>query len=86
MRARPTPLHTAMAELGLTITAFGCGLFDAPIWAVGLASFAMLAYWSWSRRAWLDRLRGKAWAALTINASLVLIAIMGGAYWLGLNI
>ncbi len=83
---RPYPAQTAAAELGFAIAAFGCGLYDAPLWSIGLATFGMLAYWTWSRRAWLNRLRGKAWMVLSINAALVLIAIMGGAYWLGLSI
>lgn len=83
---RPIPAHNAAAELGFAILAFGCGLYDAPLWLIGLATFGMLAYWTWSRRAVLDRLRGRTWMVLSINAAAVLIAIMAGAYWLGLNL
>ncbi len=83
---RPIPAHNAAAELGFAISAFGCGLYDAPLWLIGLATFGMLAYWTWSRRAVLDRLRSRTWMVLSINAATVLIAIMGGAYWLGLNL
>jgi hypothetical protein len=70
---------------GFAIAAFGCGLFDAPLWLTGLVAFAMLAYWSWSRRRVLNRLRGAIWASQTTLAVLVIIAILAGAYWLGLN-
>lgn len=83
---RPIPAHNAVTELGFAISAFACGLYDAPVWLIGLATFGMLAYWTWSRRAVLDRLRGRTWMVLSINAATVLIAIMGGAYWLGLNL
>lgn len=86
MRARPYPMHVAATELGFAVTAFACGLYDAPLALVGLATFGMLAYWSWSRRVLLNRLRGSAWAFLSLSAVAVLIAIMGGAYWLGLSL
>ncbi len=47
----------AACDGGFAIAAFGCGLFDAPLWLTGLVAFAMLAYWSWSRRRVLNRLR-----------------------------
>lgn len=86
MRARPYPMHVAVAELGFAVTAFACGLYDAPVWLIGLATFGLLAYWSWSRRVLLNRLRGTTWALLSLSATAVLIAIMGGAYWLGLSL
>ena len=48
----------AACDGGFAIAAFGCGLFDAPLWLTGLVAFAMLAYWSWSRRRVLNRLHG----------------------------
>ncbi|GAM96530.1 hypothetical protein U91I_00149 [alpha proteobacterium U9-1i] len=86
MRRPVLPAHNAAAELGFALTAFACGLYDAPLWLIGLATFGMLAYWTWSRRAVLDRLRGRTWMVLSLNAAAVLIAIMAGAYWLGLSI
>ncbi len=86
MRTRSYPLHIALTELGFAVGAFGCGLYDAPVWFAGLVSFAMLAYWSWTRRAILNRLRGAAWARGMAGAFVVLIAIQAGAYWLGLGI
>ena len=74
-----------MGDLFFAIAAFGCGLFDAPLWLTGLAAFGMLAYWSWTRRRALNRLRGPVWASQTSLAVTVLIAILGGAYWLGLG-
>jgi len=71
---------------GFALAVFLCGYFQAPTWLAGLAAFGMLAYWSWSRRAVLDRLRGAAWASLTGLGVAVLIAILGGAYWLGLGV
>jgi hypothetical protein len=86
MRARRKPgLAVALGDMGFAIAAFGCGLFDAPIWITGLAAFGMLAYWTWTRRAVLRRLRGAVWASQTSLAIAVLIAILGGAYWLGLG-
>ena len=84
MRQRSYPLSTAAAELAFAIAAFGCGLFNAPLWVAGLAAVSMLAYWSWSRRLVLNRLRGAAWATVTTVGSIAIIAIVAGAYWLGL--
>jgi len=75
----------AACDGGFAIAAFGCGLFDAPLWLTGLVAFAMLAYWSWSRRRVLNRLRGAIWASQTTLAVFVIIAILAGSYWLGLN-
>jgi len=75
----------AACDGGFAIAAFGCGLFDAPLWLTGLVAFAMLAYWSWSRRRVLNRLRGAIWASQTTLAIFVIIAILAGSYWLGLN-
>lgn len=75
----------AALDGGFAIAAFGCGLFDAPLWLTGLVAFAMLAYWSWSRRRVLNRLHGAIWASQTTLAVLVIIAILAGSYWLGLN-
>lgn len=86
MRARRKPgLGVALGDLGFALAAFGCGLYDAPNWMTGLAAFGMLAYWSWTRRTVLNRLRGRAWASQIGVAVAVLIAIIGGAYWLGLG-
>jgi hypothetical protein len=86
MRTQSYPLHVALTELGFAIAAFGCGLYDAPMWVAGLASFGLVAYWSHTRRAILNRLRGATWARGAVGAVLVLIAIQAGAYWLGLGI
>jgi hypothetical protein len=87
MRTRGKPqLAIAFGDLGFALATFACGLFDAPIWLTGLAAFGMLAYWSWTRRAVLNRLRGAIWASQTSLAIAVLIAILGGAYWLGLGV
>lgn len=85
-RRRPSEFTIAFGDLGFAVAAFGCGLFDAPLWMAGLAAFGMLAYWSWTRRAVLNRLRGAAWASQTTLAMAVLITIQGGAYWLGLGV
>jgi hypothetical protein len=84
-RRRQDSLAVAMGDLVFAVAAFGCGLFDAPLWLAGLAAFGMLAYWSWTRRRTLNRLRGAVWASQTSLAVTVLIAILGGAYWLGLG-
>ncbi len=85
MRTRNRPWHGNPAvELGFAITAFACGLFDAPLWLTGLAAAGMLAYWNWSRRVVLNRLRGATWATVSTVATIAIIAIMAGAYWLGL--
>jgi hypothetical protein len=86
MRRQPYDFTTAATELGLAIALFGCGLFDAPIWLTGLAAAAMLAYSGWSRRLVLNRLRGASWAMATAFATLAIIAIVAGAYWLGLEV
>ena len=84
-RARENFL-VALGDLGFALSLFACGLYDAPVWAAGLAAFAMLAYWSWSRRRVLARLHGFVWATQTGLALSVIIAIVGGAYWLGLGV
>lgn len=87
MSARRRPnLTVAAIEAGFALAAFVCGLLDAPIWAAGAVAFAMLAYWSWTRRVALNRLRGANWAIQTGIAISVLIAILAGAYWLGLGV
>jgi hypothetical protein len=44
----------------------------------------MLAYWTWSRRLVLNRLRGATWITVSTVGTIAIIAIIGGAYWLGL--
>jgi hypothetical protein len=86
MHARDYPLSVALGELGFAIAAFGCGLYDAPLWSAVLASFGMVAYWSHTRRVMLNRMRGAAFALGAAGALAVLIAIQTGAYWLGLGV
>lgn len=86
MRTRRKPgLGVALSDLGFAIAAFGCGLYHAPLWLTGLAALTMLAYWSWTRRAVLHRLRGAIWVSPSTLAFAALFAILGGAYWLGLG-
>ena len=84
-RRRPSDLTGALGDASFAIAAFACGLFDLPVWLTGLVAAAMLAYWSWSRRRVLNRLRGMTWATQTGFAVIVLIAILVGSYWLGLK-
>jgi hypothetical protein len=85
MRARSyRNIATMTAETGFAIAAFGCGLFDAPLWTAGLAALSMLAYWTWTRGPVLHRLRGAAWATVITVGATAIIAIQAGAYWLGL--
>jgi hypothetical protein len=86
MTTRRQSLTVPAIELGFAIAAFACGLFDAPLWLTGLVATGMLAYWSWSRRRILNRLRGVAWATQSALAVIVLIMIVAGAYWLGLGV
>jgi len=79
-------LSVAATELGFAIATFGCGLFNAPIWVAGLAAAGMLAYWSVTRRVVLNRLRTAAWATVSAVASITIIAIIAGSYWLGLAV
>ena len=83
-RRRPYPFAHAATELGFALTAFACGLFDAPLWIAGLAAVSMLAYWSWSRRFVLNRLRGATWMTASGLGAAAIISIIAGAYWLGL--
>ena len=87
MRAhrRPSDLAIALGDAGFAIAAFACGLFDLSIWLTALVATGMVAYWSWSRRRVLNRLRGVTWATQTGFAVIVLIAILVGSYWLGLK-
>jgi hypothetical protein len=86
MRHRRTTYDFGVAaiELAFAIAAFGCGLFDGPLWSVGLAGVGMLAYWSWSRRVVLNRMRGAEWMTASLAGSICIISIVAGAYWLGL--
>ena len=83
---RKNEFAVAFGDLAFAIAAFGCGLYDAPLELAALAAFGMIAYWSWTRRTILNRLRGAAWASQTSLAIAVLITILGGAYWLGLGV
>lgn len=83
-RRRRYPFAHAAAELGFALTAFACGLFDAPLWMAGLAAVSMLAYWSWSRRLVLNRLRGATWMTVSGLGAVAIVSIIAGAYWLGL--
>jgi hypothetical protein len=86
MRTRRKPgLGVALSDLGFAIAAFGCGLYNTPLWLTGLAAFVMLAYWTWTRRAALHRLRSAVWVSPSTLAVAMLFAILGGAYWLGLG-
>lgn len=84
--ARRTAFLVAAGDLGFALAVFACGLFDAPAAAAGLAGTGMVAYWGWSRRRVLARLSGKLWATQAGLALLVIIAILAGAYWLGLGL
>ena len=84
-RRRASNLTVALGDASFAVGAFACGLFDAPVWLTGLVAAAMLAYWSWSRRRVLNRLRGATWATQTGFAVIVIIAILVGSYWLGLK-
>jgi hypothetical protein len=83
-RRRPYRFVYAATELGFALAAFACGLFDAPVWMAGLAAVSMLAYWSWSRRLVLNRLRGAAWMTVSSLGAVTIVSIVAGAYWLGL--
>lgn len=74
----------AASEIAFALAAFACGLYDAPLWLTALAAFGMLAYWSWTRRVLLNRMRGAAWMTATIMGVVTIISIIAGAYWLGL--
>ncbi len=82
---RRTNLAIAAFDGGFALMAFACGYFDAPAWLTGLVAAGMVAYWAHSRRGVLCRLHGKVWATQTGLALLVIIAILAGAYWLGLG-
>ena len=84
MPARKPNLASAAVELGFVVAAFACGLFYAPVWVSGLVAFAMLAYWSWTRRVQLNRLRGWKWARQSLIAVAAISVALAGAYGLGL--
>lgn len=87
MRSRTRHYYTfanAAAELGFALAAFAAGLFDAPVWVAGVAAVSMLVYWTATRNAVLNRLRGATWASVVTLGIVVIIAIQAGAYWLGL--
>jgi hypothetical protein len=84
MAARRPNVRNAAMELGFVAAAFGCGLANAPFWAVAMVAFVTLAYWSWSRRVALNRLRGAQWAVQSAIAITLIIIVLAGAYWLGL--
>lgn len=83
-KRRSYPLAVAATELGFALAAFACGLYDAPVWIAGLAALSMLAYWSWSRRMVLNRLRGATWVTVSSLGAVTIVSIIAGAYWLGL--
>lgn len=85
-RMRPQAAATAVFDGAFACAAFACGYFDTAMWITGLVAFGMLAYWSYSRRVVLNRLRGAAWATQSGLAVAVIITILAGAYWLGLGV
>jgi len=86
MTTRRRTSNAAMAAIdgSFALAIFACGLLDAPLWLTGLAAVGMLAYWSWSRRVVLNRLRGATWLTVSTVGTIAIIAIVAGAYWLGL--
>jgi hypothetical protein len=84
MATRRPNVRNAAFELGFVAAAFACGLVNAPVWVAAIVAFATLAYWSWSRRVALNRLRGANWALQSAIAVALIIAVVAGAYWLGL--
>ena len=74
-RRRTYPFATAATELAFALAAFACGLFDAPLWLTGLAAVSMLAYWSWSRRMVLNRLRGATWMTASGLGAVTIVSI-----------
>ena len=83
-RRRAYPVTVAASEIAFAIAAFACGLYDAPLELTVLAAVGMLAYWSWSRRVVLNRLRGATWMTWSSLGAVTIISIVAGAYWLGL--
>jgi hypothetical protein len=83
-RASSYSLAIAATEFAFALAAFACGLYDAPLWLVALAAVGMLAYWSWTRRVVLNRMRGAAWMTASLMGAVAIISIIAGAYWLGL--
>ena len=86
MAARRPNLSNTAFEIGFVIAALICGLAGAPYWVAGIAAFAMLAYWSWTRRIALNKLKLGQWAWRSLISVAVIIAVLAGAYGLGLAI
>ena len=86
MPARRPNLFNAAFEFGFVIAALACGLAGAPFWIAGVVAFAMLAHWSWSRRVALNKLKLGQWAWRSLISVAVIIAVLAGAYGLGLAI
>jgi hypothetical protein len=87
MATRRRPHFTVAAGDGaFALAIFACGYFNAQSWLAGLVAAGMVAYWGWSRRGVLNRLHGAVWATQTGLALSVIIAILAGAYWLGLGV
>ncbi len=86
MPARRPNLSNAAFEFGFVLAALVCGLGGAPFWVAGIVAFAMLAHWSWSRRIALNKLKLGQWAKRSLISVVVIIAVLAGAYGLGLAI
>lgn len=86
MSARRPNLTNAAFEFGFVIAALICGVAGAPFWAAAMVAFAMLAHWSWTRRVALNKLRMGDWAVRSLISVAVIIAVLAGAYGLGLAI
>jgi hypothetical protein len=83
---RLSPFTVAACDGGFALAIFACGYFNASMWLTGLVAAGMVGYWGWSRRAVLNRLHGRVLATQTGLALSVIIAILAGAYWLGLGV
>jgi len=84
-QSRVRHLYIAFGDLAFALALFACGLYATPAWAAILPALGMLVYWSLTRRAVLNRLRGALFISQVSLAVAVLIAILAGAYWLGLG-
>jgi uncharacterized membrane protein YeiB len=86
MPARRLNLANAAIEIGFVLAALLCGVLGAPFWVAGIVAFALLVHWSWSRRVALNKLKLGQWALQSLISVVVIIAVLAGAYGLGLAI
>jgi len=84
MAARKPNFAAAGADFGFAVLALVLGWLGAPLAGFALCLLAAMAVWAWLRWAALRQMALSLRLTNTALALLMIGAVLGGAYWLGL--